>query len=372
MFERLQASASMRRIIDLWENHEHYFTGSALVIGFIFDLWVAKRPDSIFDNLLLLNYLVIAGVLIIVLNLRTTRREQIENPAQPLLLLFLLSFCFGGLSSNLLVLYGRSGTFAGSAIFVAILLAMFLGNEAFRNKYEQMRFHIAAYYLLLFTYLMISLPTFIIHQVGAWVFLLSGLVSLIYISAFLWLVYYLVLRGRHRRRQLIEVSIYVAAIFFVFNIFYFLNIIPPVPLSMKDVGIYHSVVHDASGDYAASFEAPEWYAFWRDTSATYHLAAGDNTAYCFSSVFAPTGLSASIVHSWEKYNDATKKWDVEARVSYAINGGNAEGYRGFSTKTLTAGAWRCDVETPGGQLIGRIQFTATAATPAPALTSKTL
>ncbi|HEV8677612.1 MAG TPA: hypothetical protein VN701_02170, partial [Candidatus Paceibacterota bacterium] len=292
MFERLQASRLGRRVIHIWEKYEHYFTGAALVIGFVFDLWVAKRPDSLFDNLLLLNYLFIAGVLIIVLNLRTTRRQQLENPAQPLLLLFLLSYCFGGLSSNLLVLYGRSGTFAGSAIFILILVAMFLGNEAFRNKYEQMRFHIAAYYLLLFTYLMISLPTFVIHQVGAWVFLLTGAASLAYIAGFLWLVYYLVLRGRNRRRQLVEVCVYVAAIFFAFNIFYFLNVIPPVPLSMKDIGIYHSVAHNASGNYDATLEPAQWYAFWRDTSNVFHLSAGQ-TGYCFSSVFAPTGLSTS-------------------------------------------------------------------------------
>ncbi|HEV8677579.1 MAG TPA: DUF2914 domain-containing protein, partial [Candidatus Paceibacterota bacterium] len=177
--------------------------------------------------------------------------------------------------------------------------------------------------------------------------------------------------GRNRLRQLAEVCAYVAAIFFAFNIFYFLNVIPPVPLSMKDIGIYHSVSHNASGDYDATLEPAQWYAFWRDTSNVFHLSAGQ-TGYCFSSVFAPTGLSTSIVHSWEKYDSANNKWNVVSRVSYAINGGNASGYRGYSQKQLSEGQWRCDVETPGGQLIGRIQFTATAGAPAPALTGKTL
>ena len=112
----------------------------------------------------------------------------------------------------------------------------------------------------------------------------------------------------------------VAAIFFAFNIFYFLNVIPPVPLSMKDIGIYHSVLHNASGDYDATLEPAQWYAFWRDTSNVFHLSAGQ-TGYCFSSVFAPTGLSTSIVHSWEKYDSANNKWNVVWRVSYPINGG---------------------------------------------------
>jgi hypothetical protein len=65
------------------------------------------------------------------------------------------------------------------------------------------------------------------------------------------------------------------------------------------------------------------------------------------------------VYRWERYDTASRQWVTESTFAFSINGGRAGGYRGWSVKTLTPGAWRCDVETPGGALIGRISFTAT-------------
>ncbi|MES2006808.1 MAG: DUF2914 domain-containing protein [Patescibacteria group bacterium] len=371
MFEKLYKLPLFVRFVHVWEKYERFFTGGALLLGFYFDLLVATRPDSLANNLLLLTYLLAAGGLIIALNLRKTMRMEEENPAEPMLLLLALQFLFGNLSSNLLVLYGRSGTIAGSSIFIGILLAMLIGNEFLKTRYGQLRFNIAIYYTLVFSYLMIAVPTFILHDIGMWVFLASGVASLLFIAAFLWVVYAIIFKGKYRKRHLFEVSLNVAAIFFAFNVLYFLNIIPPVPLALKDIGVYHSVSRVSSGVYTLSYEKPWWFAFWRSTSPTYHIALG-NPAYCFSSVFAPTGLSTPVVHTWERYNEKTKEWQILSRFSFAINGGRDGGYRGFSTKTLTEGKWRCDVETENGQLIGRMSFKATLDSTVPELTSKTL
>jgi len=120
-----------------------------LAVGFSFDLVVAKSPQSVFDNILLVSYLFIAASIIIILNLRKRRREAEENQAEPLILLLILQFCFGGLSSNMLVLYGKSGTLAGSAFFIALLVGLVFGNEYLRSRYAQLRFNIAVYYFLL-------------------------------------------------------------------------------------------------------------------------------------------------------------------------------------------------------------------------------
>jgi hypothetical protein len=359
MFEKLYKIPAFVRLIEVWEKHERFFTGGALLLGFCFDLIIADRPDNPFNNILLLTYLIVAGGLIIALNMHKMRRIEEEHPAEPMFLLLMLQFLFGNLSSNLLVLYGRSGTLAGSSIFLALLLSMLIGNEFLKTRYGQLRFNIAIYYTLVFSYLMIALPTFVFHNIGAWIFLASGAASLVFIAAFLWVVYAVVLRGKYRKRHLFEVSLNVAAVFFAFNIFYFLNIIPPVPLALKEIGIYHSVSRSTPGVYTLTYEKPYWFAFWRSTSPTYHLTAG-NPGYCWSSVFAPTGLSTPIVHAWEHYNEQTQKWEILSRISFAISGGRDGGYRGFSTKTLSPGKWRCDVETEGGQLIGRMSFTATS------------
>ena len=356
--------------VDFWKTYEHRLGVGALAVGFTFDLFVAKSPDNIIDNILLLCYLCIAGSIIILLNIRTRRQMEQDSPAEPLTLLLILQFCFGGLASNLLVLYGKSGTLTASAFFIALLVCLVLGNEYLRSRYSQLRFNIVVYYFLLLTYCIIAAPTFIFHSIGAGTFIFSGTISLVVIGLYLTLLFSIVLRG-DRRRQVRELGAYVLAIFLVFNGLYFFNVIPPVPLSLKDSGVYHSILKYSSGGYFATYEPAPLWQFWRDTSATFDFTAGQS-AYCFSSVYAPANLDTPVDHHWEHYNESTGQWDTVARTTFPISGGRAGGYRGYTAVTMSAGQWRCDVETESGALIGRISFDAVVASSAPALSQTTL
>ncbi len=361
----------LHKLFLLWQKYEHHLGVGALAVGFSFDLYVAKSPESVVDNILLISYLVVAASIITILNLRKRRRQLQEGQPEPLALLLLLQFCFGGLSSNMLVLYGKSGTLAGSAFFIVLLVGMVFGNEYLRNRYAQLRFNIAVYYFLLLTYCIIAAPTWIFHSIGTGVFILSGLISLAIMAMFGSVLFIFVLRG-NRKKQLQQITALVTGIFIVFNALYFFDVIPPVPLSLKEIGVYHSVLRSSSGDYLVIYEAAPWYVFWRDTSATLHYEPGAS-AYCFSSVYAPTQLNTPIIHVWEKYDTTSKSWDTMSRVSYSISGGRSAGYRGFSaTASLTPGQWRCDVETSTGALIGRISFTAVEGEPAAPLQTATL
>jgi hypothetical protein len=254
---------------------------------------------------------------------------------------------------------------------------MVVGNEFLRSRYAQLRFNIVIYYTLLFTYLLIAVPTFIFHAVGTGVFLASGVASLVIVGIFLGLVYWAVLRGRNREQQLYEVSFLVGCVFVLFNVLYFLNIIPPVPLSLKNIGVYHALERlpapagGAQGIYHAAYEEAPWFVFWRDTSATYTLHASAS-ATCFSSVFAPARLSAPVYHRWEKYDEQQNKWTQAARISFAISGGRDGGFRGFTNLSVTPGRWRCNVETASGALIGRTTFTVVQSATPPMLSQKEL
>ncbi len=355
------------RIFKFWERYEHHLGLGALAAGFFFDLIIADRPDSLGNNLLLLFYIFVAGAIIIILNLQKARRA--EHDFEPLFLLLALQFAFGGLASNLLVLYGRSGTLVGSALFLTMLVALVIGNEYLRNRYSVLKFNVGVYYFLLLSYCVIAVPTFITHSIGTWEFLLSGVISLVAIGIFLGILFTIVFHGRERPMR--EVSYIVGSIFIVFNLLYFLNVIPPVPLSMKNIGIYHSLLKQSSGDYIALYEKVPWYEFWRDTASSYTLSTG-NSVFCYSSVFAPANLETPIFHRWEKYNDEAKVWETQSRISFSISGGRDEGYRGYSQKSaLSTGKWRCNVETENGSLIGRTAFKVING-PAPELSQKQL
>ncbi len=361
------------KLIGLWNRFERPMSLGALAVGFAFDLYIAKSPESIADNILLLSYLFIAAAIIILLHIHKTRNEAREHPAQPLVLLLMLQFCLGGLASNLLVLYGKSGTLGGSALFILLLAALLLGNEFFKSRYAQLLLAVAVYYFLLLTYCLIALPTFVFHSLGTKIFLISAATSLVPIGVLLAILYSAVLRGSKsasRRGQLLQMAGAVAGGLVMFNALYFFNVIPPAPLALKAVGVYHSVV-EHEGTYTGEFEVPAWFVFWRDTAATYTIVPGQ-PAYCFSAVFAPGALQTTIVHRWEYFYPKTGHWITVSRVSFPLAGGREDGYRGFSQKqVLEPGQWRCDIETAEGQLIGRITFDMVAG-PAPALSTSQL
>ncbi len=396
---------------EFYNKHQGIINIGVAFAGFTFDLFFTKRPDSIADNILLLMYLCIVAVVIIgIVRHKATMQE--ESPLH----IFVLQFCFGGLASNLLILYGKSGTFAGSMLFVGFLVVFALGNEFLKSRYEQLRFNIAVYYFLLLTYCIIAIPTFIFHSIGWKVFLASGAVSLVFIWLFLLILSILKAKplgeksmeskllyfpsdaeSKHQYRvsevdvrgkvgqvdprtfrrevslkELRDIAMVVLGIFVTFNALYFTNLIPPVPLALKSIGVYHSIVRTTHGDYTATLEPNEWFIFWRDTSAKF-IVADTDPAYCFSAVFAPTGLTTPIIHVWEYFYPETGHWAPMAKIQFPINGGRSEGYRGFSMKSkLQNGKWRCNVETTEGQLIGRITFNVIHAPTAPTLSTKTL
>jgi hypothetical protein len=78
--------------------------------------------------------------------------------------------------------------------------------------------------------------------------------------------------------------------------------------------------------------------------------------YAYSAIFSPTSLNTTIVHQWQFY-DLKRGWITMDRIELPVRGGRGDGYRTYSVKTgVTAGAWRVNVETTNGALLGRLRF----------------
>lgn len=324
------------------------FPTVALLFGLIFDVFTLDRPDAFFENAIILGYLLLSAVVMCILQAQTHTEEN----GMRIFLLGVLQFSFGNLASALMVLYARSGTFTGSAIFIAILALLFLGNELFRNRYSRTHLRVAIWFILALTYSTLIVPV-LLNGIGTLVFLVSVLLALLAAALLVLILTHVAHDSLKSNVPRIRVSI--LALTIGFSALYFSNLIPPVPLALKHIGIYHSVVR-TSTSYTVSYEAPAWYEFWRDTNKTYTHTAGA-PAYCFSAVFAPSSLSTEIRHRWEKYNAATDTWETKARIPFPILGGRLEGFRGYTqTSQIDEGRWRCSVETARGNLIGRTEF----------------
>jgi hypothetical protein len=94
--------------------------------------------------------------------------------------------------------------------------------------------------------------------------------------------------------------------------------------------------------------------------------------FVYSAVFAPVGLSTTIVHHWQRYDGRHRRWTPVSDVAFRIQGGRDAGYRGYSVfSKATPGQWRVDITTADDRPLGRVRF-AVAAGPPPSTIAKVL
>ncbi|MEX2013486.1 MAG: DUF2914 domain-containing protein [Parcubacteria group bacterium] len=342
------------RIEALYERHERHLSSLALILGFIFDSLTLQRIDFLFENLVMLSYLAISGGGIVLLNYchEYPPHSSFFVRVEKLLPLF-IQFTFGGLFSAFFIFYTRSATLSSSWPFILILLFILVGNEFFRAHYRRLTFQVSLYFLAVFSFFIFFIPI-LLKAMGAAIFVLSGVVSLIFIYLFSLVLFKFVPERFRDSRTNLKNSVF--SIFILINILYFLNLIPPIPLALEDAGVYH-FIEKVGENYTMVEEKKIWYeSLLFFLPETINIKAG-SPLYVLSSVFAPTDLDTRIIHDWQYFDYRVEAWVSVSKITFPITGGRSEGYRGFSRKeSLFEGKWRVDVKTEKGQIIGRVRF----------------
>ena len=284
-----------KKVFHFLEKYENHIGVATLVVGFIFDNFFLTRPDNFRDNISFLVFISVAASSIILVNIfKKGIRHSIS--------IFIMQFAIGGLFSMSLVFYARGATLQASWPFILMLFVYLIGNELFKKHYILITTQIGAFFITLFSYLIFITPV-ILHRMDEQVFLISGVVSLIIITFFVFILYFINRQEILRSRKALFITI--PTIFIAINIFYFTNLIPPIPLLMKDVGIYHFVERDSTGNYIVVGEAEKSFGFFR--SIIVHKTA-DEPLYIYSAVFAPVALNTTILHIWQFYDPTQKTW----------------------------------------------------------------
>ncbi len=343
----------IKKVMKFLRNNERYLSPLALFVGFIFDNITLKRIDLWSTNFILFSYLAVAGICIVFIQLYKNKKSywKVVRKIEPILPI-VLQFVFGGLFSGYLLFFSRSAPLVVSWFFVLLLLSLLIGNEFFRKHYEGLVFQISIFYFSLFSFAIFFIPV-MLGKMGMSIFLLSGFMSLVIIAILLFCFSLLMPKRIKNKMNIITISI--ASIFIAINFLYFTNIIPPVPISIKDVGVYHLVVRNTDGKYLVNKEVQKWWKFGI-LGNKIHIQNGE-PVYVYSSVFAPTNLNIKILHKWQYYDKTKDKWVTLSTVLFPIVGGRDSGYRGYSFKrNVFPGKWRVDVTTERGQIIGRISF----------------
>lgn len=356
---------SFAKIRTFYKRHERHINSVAFLVGFIFDNITLRRIDLWLDNIILLSYLAIAIASIAVFSIHDAGRLQYAPVKKYALWLpLVIQFTFGNLFSGFVVFYWRSGSFAASWPFLFLLLFLFIGNEFFKERYWRFGFQVSILFFALFSYAIFSVPV-ILKKMGDAVFFLSGMVSIGIITLILFLISRVIPNRISQRKRMLIASI--GTIYVMFNLLYFTNVLPPIPLSLKDGGIYHFVTHSSSGRYTLIGEDIPWYLFFRAYNPTFHRTNAARV-YAFSAVFAPTKLNTTIFHRWAYFDKKQGKWIVTDNMRFPIVGGRDGGYRGYSFKqNVFPGKWRVDVVNARGQLLGRMKFSVVQVSSLPAL-----
>lgn len=335
-----------------YSKYERYLIPGSLLAGVITDFILFQQINLSLAFSILTFHIVLSGSIIAYRNLYDSHCFGHQRRILQYLRLFssmILQYSFGALLSGFFVFYWFSGVFSASWPFILIIIFLMLSNDLLKRYYLRLSVQIAVYYFAVFSWSVLILP-FLFRSITVWIFLLSGMLSLIIIYLYIFALKSKVAKIYQKKTT---IGYLVISIFILMNGMYFLNIIPPIPLSMRDAGVYH-FVERVGGEYKVMTESR---SVWQNlfTGNKISLTQGQ-PVYVFSSVFAPARMEVDLSHHWQKY-DKNLGWVSRNRVPFKMTGGREEGFRGYSfSRNITSGLYRVDVETSRGQVIGRIKF----------------
>ena len=352
-------------IKNFYSKYERHIGSLTILIGFVFDNLTLRNSSIATQTQIFSIYLILSGISILFLHFLESREGRKDgSPTLHFWVFMMMQFTIGALFSMFFVFYSRGFALSASWPFLLFLFANLVGNELFKKQYTRLSLQVSLYFIGIFSFFIYYMPV-VLHEMSDKVFIYSGFASLAVIFIFMRLLELISFSRVNQWR--LRIGIGVLTFYALINIFYFTNLIPPVPLVMKNGSVYHNFSVNNQGDYIVYGEpTANWWNIF-DEYSNYHRVQGENV-YVVTSVYAPADLGTQIIHDWQYYDESSKKWISTNKITVPIIGGREGGYRFYSFKqNITPGKWRVDVLTLRGQNISRIKFEIIDATSTPDL-----
>lgn len=334
-----------------YEKYERVLLPGTLFFGVIVDIFTFTSININTAFIILGLHILFSGSAIYFLNAYDIKFLKKENHILQFIRLIcplIIQFSFGALLSASFIFYIFSGSIYVSWPFILLLIILMISNDVFRKYYLLARVQISIFFFLLLSTSSIVLP-FILQKLGATIFISSGILALLIILIYILLLNRFTSKDKFNIKKL---AIPIISIFIFINFLYFLNIIPPIPLSLKEAVIGHKI-NTANGNYTILVEKTSLIEKIIP-GITIHKQKGESISL-YTAIFAPGNLKTDIYHDWQHYEN--KKWVSYDRFSYSIFGGKKTGFRGYSIKNnLPEGKWRVNIEIESKQVVGRVYF----------------
>lgn len=330
---------------------EHWLTVS-FFFGFLNDFILLNGVDDVFDNIILFMYVSLAATSLLLFYAGVAQKAPFGWSSKFVKYMpLLMQYSFGGVLSGIFIFYGRSGGWFTNAPFLILIGLVIFTNEFVKKRADRVVYQLSLFFIGLFAYCVLIVPV-LSGKMGDWIFVISGIIALLIVSMIVRTLYNIVPNFMSLNIKPIILSL--GAVFVGFNILYFTNLIPPIPLSLTGLEIAQAVSRTEAGGYRVTYEDVPWWQKLPLVREEIHPTR--SSISCFSRVFAPTRLTTTIYHNWE-FKNKDGNWQSHSRIGYPIAGTNRGGYRGYTYITsYTDGVWRCSVETERGQVLGRKVF----------------
>jgi hypothetical protein len=353
--ESIAASPSTIQRLKLhYEKNEGRVAALFFVAGFVFDMVMVDRVDSWLTIGQQALYLIVVTAVLTQMFLDAGRPPPALEGMSAIARGYrryrtaILSFLLGSLLNLYTIFFFKSSSLLVSFSFMFLLVLLLVLNELSHFKWLGLSFKFALLSLCGLSFCASVVPVFY-GQVGVDVFLLSmgiaclpmiGLAASIRVRA-----------PDHFARMRNQILVPFGLVLVAFLTAYLFRVIPPVPLSIPFIGVYHAV-EKAQDEYRLSHERPSW-RFWHNGDQQFRAQPGDRV-FVFFRVFSPTRFSDEVRMRWYWKE---RGWVLQDSIPIKIVGGRAQGFRGYGFKAnYRPGAWKVQVETTDGREIGRVYF----------------
>jgi hypothetical protein len=358
------SASGLERLKLYYGRNEGRVAAAFFIAGFIFDMLTVGRIDSwatIGQQAVYLAVITTALLQMLV--------EQGEPPRQPPVFVLkrwyyeyrnaLVHFLMGALLNLYAIFYFKSSSLLVSFGFLGFLVILLLANEFRRVQSLGLSFKFALLALCFLSFSAYLVPV-LVGSISLPLFLASMLIGCVPLAAGAWRVGRVVpAKAALVRRQML---VPLGCVLIGFLGFYFFRLIPPVPLSIPFIGVYHQV--ERAGDsYRLTHERPVW-RFWHNGDQNFYAQPGDKV-YVFFRIFSPARFSDQVQMRWQ-WKDPARGWVTHDTIPIRIVGGREQGFRGYGVKSnYQPGDWKVQVETLDGREIGRVYFELAAVPEAP-------
>ncbi|HZJ55258.1 MAG TPA: DUF2914 domain-containing protein, partial [Myxococcaceae bacterium] len=274
--------------------------------GFLFDAVMVGRIDETPLLVQQAAYLVVTGLLLAVM----LRFELLELEPPRFLrrpwryVEHAIHFMLGTLLNAFILFYVKSGSGVTAALFLVLISLLLLVNE-------HPRFHrlgpvvlFALYSFSLTSYLAYLLPVLLGH-LRPWMFFVASGLSLLPIV----LLARLMARWGEDRRLAFRRALGPAvAVQVLLLILFVVRLVPPVPLSVRSLGVWHGVEREGAEFKLSRLPRARWRDLWRHDERMFLARPGDRV-FVFTRVFAPHNFRDQVRVRWARWEPARRAWN---------------------------------------------------------------